>query len=87
MQNQVNSLDIRSQGALLALIGNRVDLDEGLVGSETHDGAWYRTTARSCTCPDATYRNVVCKHQIAYRLASVLRTAAEHNERAISPAA
>lgn len=80
MQNQLN---IRSQGAVLALIQNRVDLDNDLVGSESHDGAWYRTTARSCSCPDATYRKVVCKHQIAYRLASVLRSADLANESTI----
>jgi hypothetical protein len=28
----------------------------------------YVTTANSCTCPDRTYRKVVCKHMIAARM-------------------
>jgi hypothetical protein len=37
-----------------------------------HDGAYYVTTKDQCTCPDAQYRNVVCKHQLFIRLRGVL---------------
>ena len=40
------------------------------VQSETDPGKWYVVTtgeSGSCTCPDATYRGVSCKHEQAAR--------------------
>lgn len=31
-------------------------------------GVWYEVTPRSCTCPDAKYRQVTCKHMTAVNL-------------------
>src|SRR5215831_576708 len=31
-------------------------------------GAIYTVCATSCTCPDATYKNHICKHMMACRL-------------------
>jgi len=69
------SLDLRSEGALLLVASGKVDLGAGLVESASHAGAFYRTTERSCTCPDATYRKEVCKHQRALRVQRVLNDA------------
>lgn len=51
-----------------------------LVESSSHEGAFYRTSTHSCTCPDAIYRKATCKHQVALRLAQVLKGAAAENE-------
>lgn len=39
-----------------------------LVKSQSREGAFYVTTETSCSCPDATYRQRVCKHSLALRL-------------------
>jgi uncharacterized Zn finger protein len=50
-----------------------------LVPSQSKEGAFYVTSANSCTCPDATYRKAVCKHQQAVRVARVLAAAEQEN--------
>jgi hypothetical protein len=34
-------------------------------------GGYYRVDADGCPCPDATYRNTLCKHQIAVAMLRV----------------
>ena len=46
----------------------RASSGERLVPSQSREGAVYLTTEHSCSCGDATYRNRVCKHQLALRL-------------------
>ena len=36
--------------------------------SQTKPDVTYRTTRDGCTCPDHTYRLIVCKHMIATRI-------------------
>lgn len=43
-----------------------------LVPSSRNDGSFYVVSTFDCTCPDARYRGVSCKHQLALRLQSVL---------------
>ena len=39
-----------------------------LVPATGAPGEYWRVTPSSCSCPDATYRQVTCKHQWAVRL-------------------
>lgn len=39
-----------------------------LVPSASVPGEYWRVTGESCSCPDATYRGVTCKHTWAARL-------------------
>jgi hypothetical protein len=80
MQNQ---LDPRSERALLLVaqgLGDQTTRHgDRLVPSASKEGAFYLVTLASCTCADAKYRKVTCKHQIALRLESVLRGAQAEN--------
>jgi hypothetical protein len=83
MQNQ---LDPRSERALLLVaqgLGDQTTRHgDRLVPSASKEGAFYLVTLASCTCPDATYRKVTCKHQIALRLENVIRAAERENAEA-----
>jgi hypothetical protein len=50
-------------------------------------GAYYVTRAFSCTCPDATQRQLTCKHQLAVQLLHAMSAASrrERLERDYSP--
>jgi SWIM zinc finger len=60
------ALDLLQSGAVnpKLTVGN----GEAILVPSSHEGAFYATSIDSCTCPDATYRKVVCKHQLAVRV-------------------
>lgn len=74
----MTQLDVRSQGALDIVrsgqLSERCKLPGGieLVASQSAEGAYYLVTPTSCSCPDAKYRKVTCKHQLAVRIADLL---------------
>ena len=76
----------RAQRALLiaASLGTtgyqQLPSGEFLVPSTRCEGAFYLTTPTSCTCPDARFRQVVCKHQISIHILRVLERADAKNE-------
>jgi hypothetical protein len=82
----IATLDVRSAGALEIVrsgqLVSRVKFPNGseLVPSQAVEGAFYVTSQDSCTCPDARYRNLVCKHQLAIRLQDVLDAANPEEE-------
>lgn len=78
------SLDERSIRAITLLAEGKITSERTYNGQRVVEsskpGAFYLVTTSTCTCPDATYRKVTCKHQIAIRLAGVLEGARIENE-------
>ena len=72
-------LNERAIKALMLVVGGmpdvRIKADIRLVPSATCSGAYYMSTADRCTCDDHAYRQVVCKHILAVRLADVITAA------------
>jgi hypothetical protein len=60
------ALDLAASGAinLKLTVGN----GDAILVPSSHEGAFYATSAQACTCPDATYRKVTCKHILAVRV-------------------
>ena len=81
-----NDTDQRGHKAVALVASGALDgapyLDHSslrLVPSQSKDGAFYITDACSCSCADAKYRKVVCKHQQAVRILNVLKLAEQTN--------
>lgn len=65
---------------LAALAGKIIPIpgEDAFLVPSSEDG-YYRVDADGCPCPDATYRNTLCKHQIAVGMLRVGSTAVEAN--------
>ena len=78
------SLDERSIRAITLLAEGKISNERTYNGQRVVEsskpGAFYLVTTSTCTCPDATYRKVTCKHQLAIRLSQVIETAQRENE-------
>jgi hypothetical protein len=70
------ALALVASGALDTLIPV-VDNEHFLIPSCSTEGASYITSTHQCSCNDFKYRGKVCKHQVALRLANVLKVCAE----------
>jgi len=55
-----------------------------LVPSAGTEGAYYRTSSASCSCPDRTYRGVVCKHMLAVRVMRTIALAEQETQTALA---
>jgi hypothetical protein len=64
----LSALTLVAQGGVIVN-----EAGHALVPSAKTEGAYYRTSSASCSCPDHKYRGVVCKHMLAVR---VMRTIA-----------
>jgi len=83
-----SALALVASGALAQPVYLDQSRTQRLVPSCSLEGAFYVSTATSCTCPDSKYRPAkTCKHQIAIRLADVLARAEQENQQQIEAVA
>jgi uncharacterized Zn finger protein len=85
----MSTIDERGIRAMTLLAEGRITDQRSTDGrrlvESSREGSFYLTSEYACTCPDAAYRKATCKHQIAIRLARVLKGAAAENETNATP--
>lgn len=68
------TLPSRTRKALMGMLVIEVDPGQYLVQSQTDEDTWYHVDialgVAECDCPDATHREVVCKHARAAAIQS-----------------